>query len=112
MLIGAERIERVEPRGLSRRIESEEDSNRGGEAERKPDRLRRDEGPPFGQIADCVRASQTQDNPDDAPDERERDRLDQELGKNVAASGADGHPQQIGRASCRERWRSRWSPSD
>src|SRR2546426_5108248 len=36
-------------------------------------------GPPFDQIANCVRASQTQDNPDDAPDERERDRLDQEL---------------------------------
>src|SRR3989442_7015346 len=52
----AERLDRVEARCFARRVEPEEDADRGGEAKGQHDRVRRHQRPPLRDIANRARA--------------------------------------------------------
>src|SRR2546426_129347 len=84
-LLVAERLDRIEACGLPRWIESEEDADRGCEREGQRDRLRRHHRPPVDEVGDRARAGETECDPDDAAQQRERDGLDEKLQENVAA---------------------------
>src|SRR5436190_2762566 len=86
-LLITERLDRVEAGRLPRRIEPEEDADGGREAEGQHDRIRRDQRPPLGEVADRTRAGETGRDTDQAADHRERDGLDEELHEDVSALG-------------------------
>src|SRR2546426_12334929 len=71
-LLVAERLDRIEACGLPCWIESEEDPDGGGEAERERDRVWRHQRPPLGEIADRGRAGEPDGDADAAADQRER----------------------------------------
>src|SRR5207253_10189316 len=92
-LLGAQCFDRVEARGLARRVEAEEDPDGRREAEGEHDRLRGDERAPLREVADRLGAGHAERDAHDAADQRERDGLDQELQKDVTPACADRHAQ-------------------
>src|SRR6266571_2784971 len=90
-LLVPQSFDRVEARRFAGGIEPEEDPDAGREAEGDHDRLRGDERTPLREIADRPRAPQAEGNADDPADERQGDRLDQELEQDVAPAGSHRH---------------------
>jgi hypothetical protein len=48
-LLVPQRLDRIEARGFTRRVEAEKDADGGGEGDRQEDRIGRDDGRPIGQ---------------------------------------------------------------
>src|SRR6266478_9835334 len=65
----AERLDRIETGRLPGGIEAEEDSHRAGKAEGHHDGVQGDHRSPLGEVADRVRAGDSQAHPDEPPDE-------------------------------------------
>src|SRR5205809_3579607 len=86
-------LDRVQARRLSGRIKAEEDSHRPGKAKGNEDRFELDQGAPLGDIGGAVGTRQTQADPDQPPDEGQRDGFHEELAQDVSAPGSHGHPQ-------------------
>src|SRR5947209_10889297 len=55
--------------------------------------LFRSHRPPVDEVGDRARAGETECDPDDAAQQRERDGLDEKLQENVAAARPDRHPE-------------------
>src|SRR6185436_20342592 len=77
-LFGAKRIDGIEPRREARRIEAEEDADRGGDAERQADRRRRHPRRPVEQQRHAERGRESERDADHAADGTERQRLGEE----------------------------------
>src|SRR5205085_9839703 len=82
---------RIEPRRFACGIETEEDADRRGYAERDADRPRADHDRPVEQLAGERRRADAEGGAEDAADDRERDRFEEELQQHVTSLRADGH---------------------
>ena len=93
-LLIPERIDRIEPRGATRRVVAEQDADGGGDAERR--RQRRSPKSPSASRAPpsaCGRSASPTPTPMSAADQAHHHRFDQELHQHVAPPGADGEAQ-------------------
>ncbi|RPJ04385.1 MAG: hypothetical protein EHM36_10770, partial [Deltaproteobacteria bacterium] len=91
MSLVAERLDRVERRRFSGRVEAEEDPYPAGEDEGDGNRLQRDQGRPLQEFGDGRRSPHSEHNADDSTARGEKDRLGQELKEDVALLGAYRH---------------------
>src|SRR5206468_9543347 len=92
-LLKSQRFNRIQPRGLARRVIAEKDPDHGGEPERDRDRIGGYAGRPLKRIRDRPGAKRPDRNADGASDQAEHHRLDQELPQHIPSSSADGEPQ-------------------
>src|SRR5438093_3573888 len=80
----------MEPRRAQRRIETEDDAHRRRDADGDDDGPGRDEREDARLRLDDLPDAGAEDDPDDAADAGERDRLDEELHEDVAPACSDG----------------------
>src|SRR5512140_1242768 len=85
----AKRDDGVEPGSLACRPDAEHDPHKDAEADGREDRQRAEDETPAGERADQGGDGQADDDPEQASGQRKRERLDQELGEDVAPARAD-----------------------
>src|SRR5258708_5767898 len=78
-----ERVNGVQERGLSSRVEAEGNPDQGREYERQQYRAEADERGPLREVGNQLRGEDAEDNADDTSQQRERDGLHQELGEDI-----------------------------
>src|SRR5215471_4340629 len=93
MLFKAQSRNRIEPRSLLRRIESERNADEPCESTSQHDGPRTDENGPTGIPCDRDSGDGSQYCSCDPPDQRKDQGFDQELPSDVAATGTDRHAQ-------------------
>src|SRR5205814_1840853 len=92
-LLVAQCLDRMQTRRPHRRVETEDHSDRDGHTDGDRDRARRDEDRDLCRgrdLMDHYGDAPAEQDPEDAADAGEADRLDEELGEDVAPARADG----------------------
>ena len=92
LLLVAKRVDRVELRGLSCRIDAEEETDTDGEREGYEDRRRRDDGLEFADMRDGNGDGAAEADAEDAADDAHDDGFDEELQHDVAEGRAERLP--------------------
>lgn len=86
-------FDRVEVGGFLGGIPAEENAGHGADNERKADRIHLDGNRPMGENHDEPRSDEPDEDADDAACDADDYGLDEELRKDVDATGTDGHAQ-------------------
>src|SRR5437660_9431788 len=84
-----QRLDRIESRGLTRRVPPEKDSDGGGDAHREEHGTRGNACRPPKVLRNAARRGKPHRDADDAADDAERDGFDDKLRPHVAGRGAD-----------------------
>src|SRR5688500_4235873 len=88
-LFTSERLDRIERRGAGRRVGAEEQADRRGDADPKHDGPHLEHSRQRRRRRNAHREDEPEENPNDAAEGRQRDRLGQHLRHDVAALGAE-----------------------